>query len=243
MKKLFLFIYLVGIAGYVGYSQMSLTLSDSTGALPPNTTIHKHGTPQAEEILAYIFVKNTSAVAVPVMVKKVVLDTVPGSYNMFCWGLCFSPAVYVSPNPITVNPGRTDSTDFSGHFVPNNTTGSSSMRYVFFSRANPLDSVCVNVSYGAYPLGVATLAENSRMSSAFPNPANNSTTISYSLPVSSSGSIIIRNLLGVVVKEVELQAGSGKVSVSTSDLPEGVYFYSLNMDGKTDNTKKLIIRH
>ena len=42
MKKLFLFIYLVGIAGYVGYSQMSLTLSDSTGTLAPNTTIYKH---------------------------------------------------------------------------------------------------------------------------------------------------------------------------------------------------------
>jgi hypothetical protein len=243
MKKLFLFIYLVGIAGYFGYSQISLSLSDSTGPLANNATIYKYGTPLDDEILAYVFVKNNSADAIPVVVKKVVIDTVPGSINMFCWGLCFGSNVYISPNPISVAAGVTDSSNFSGHYVPNLHSGVSKLRYVFFSRSNPLDSVCVNVVYSAFPVGMEARVEKAVISNAYPNPANSSTTITYSLPGAASGSVMIRNLLGTTVKEITLEANSGKLSLSTGDLPEGVYFYSLIVNGKTDASKKLIIRH
>lgn len=243
MKKFFLFIYLVGIAAYFGYSQMSLSLVDSTGPLANNATIHKYGTPADDEVVAYVYVRNNSANPIPVVVKKVIIDTVPGTINMFCWGLCFGSNVYTSPNPISVLPGRTDSLNFSGHYVPNMISGTSAIRYVFFSRSDPNDSVCVNIVYSAFPVGVETLSEKAEFSNAYPNPANNSTSINYSLPVSSSGSVIIRNLLGVVVKEVMLNQSAGKVSVFTGDLSDGVYFYSLKMNGMTDTTKKLIIRH
>ena len=243
MKKLFLFIYLAVIAAYFGYSQISLSLSDSTGPLANNAFIYKSGTPTADEIVAYVFVKNNTSNTIPVMVKKVVIDTVSGSYNMFCWGLCFAPNVYISPTPINVNAGATDSTNFSGHYVPNTHKGISSLRYVFFDRTNPLDSVCVNIVYTAFPLGINPLAEKATISNAYPNPAKDITTIDYSGPASANGSLIIRNLLGIIVKETLLNANSGKVSVFTGDLPDGVYFYSLNVDGKTGITKKLIVRH
>ena len=243
MKKLFLFTYLACIAAYVGYSQMSLTLSDSTGQIPNNSTIVKNGTPTSDEIVTYLFVTNASTSAVAVLAKKVVIDTITGSYNSICWGSCFTPSIYVSPNPLTVNAGRTDSLDFSGHYVPNAHAGISHIRYVFFNRGNPLDSVCVNIAYAAFPLGMETLAEQPVISNAYPNPAGNSTTFSYSIPSHSSGSLIIRNLLGVVVREFQLNSGSGKLSVATDDLQEGVYFYSLNVNGAPDISRKLIVRH
>ena len=243
MKKLFLLIYLASIATCFGYSQMSLSLSDSTGPLANNATIHRYGTPTSDEIVAYVYVKNNTANSVPVIVKKVVIDTVVGSYNMFCWGMCFAPNVYISPAAISIDAGRTDSLNFSGHYVPNTYKGASSLRYVFFLRGNPLDSVCVNIVYYAYPVGIESLAEKAVISNAYPNPANNSTAFTYSLPGSETGSIMIRNLLGVVVKDVSLDSGADKVSVFTGDLPEGVYFYSFNVAGKTNTSKKLIIRH
>ena len=244
MKKLFLFIYLIGIAGYFGYSQMSLSLSDSTGPLVNNATIYKKGIPTDDEILAYVFVKNNTSNSIPVVVRKVVIDTVTGSLNMFCWGSCFGSNVYFSPTPISILAGRTDSTNFSGHFVPNTHIGTSRLRYVFYSRSDLLDTVCVNVVYSAFfPIGIEVLAEHAKISNAYPNPATNSTTINYSLLASASGNIIIRNLLGSVIKEVPLDSNSGKVSIFTGDLPEGVYFYSLNVNGQTGVTKKLIVRH
>jgi hypothetical protein len=243
MKKLFLFIYLVGIAAYFGYSQMSLSLSDSTGPIANNSIIYKSGTPTDDELVSFVFVTNNSANSIPVIVRKVVLDTIAGSINMFCWGSCFASTVYLSPTPISILPGRTDSTNFSGHYVPNTYPGVSRMRYVFFNRSNQSDSVCVNIYYSAFPLGTETLSENGKLSNAFPNPANNYTTISYSLTGAESGSMIIRNIVGSVVKEVPLNGDSEKASIFTGDLSEGVYFYSLHVEGKMDISRKLIVRH
>jgi len=59
----------------------------------------------------------------------------------------------------------------------------------------------------------------------------------------NAGSVIIRNLLGSVVKKSTLTSEEGKLSIVTGDLPEGIYFYSLDVDGKTMTTRKLIINH
>lgn len=243
MKKFFLFIYLTCIAAYFGYSQLSLSLSDSTGQIPNNSTIVKTGTPSEDEILTYLFVKNNSADSMPVLVKKVIIDTVPGTINMICWGLCFAPNVYVSPNPKYIKPGRTDSLDFSGHYVPNSQIGVSHIRYVFFNRDNTSDSVCVTVAYSAFPLTAGPSPDKPLLSNAYPNPASDRTTLNYSLPSGSSGTITVRNLLGNVVKELGINPGSGKISINTNDLPDGVYFYTITAAGNSDISRKLIIRH
>lgn len=80
---------------------------------------------------------------------------------------------------------------------------------------------------------------------AYPNPANNNATISYSLPSNyRSGKIAIRNMIGKTIKTISISGNStGKQSFSTSDLPSGVYFYSIFGDGKTLSTKKLVVKH
>ncbi len=79
----------------------------------------------------------------------------------------------------------------------------------------------------------------------YPNPANYNTTINYTLSSNyNSGKIIIRNMIGKEVKSISINGGSSaKQVVSTSDLPNGVYFYSIVGDGQTISTKKLIVKH
>lgn len=80
---------------------------------------------------------------------------------------------------------------------------------------------------------------------AYPNPANANATINYSLPSSfRSGKIAIRNMIGKTIKTISISGNStGKQSFSTSELPNGVYFYSIIGDGKTLSTKKLVVKH
>lgn len=80
---------------------------------------------------------------------------------------------------------------------------------------------------------------------AYPNPAKNSATINYSIPSNyRTGNLVVRNMIGSVVKTISINGGStGKQSISTYDLPNGVYFYSIIGDGKTIATKKLIVKH
>ena len=81
------------------------------------------------------------------------------------------------------------------------------------------------------------------LSNGYPNPANSQVTIGYSVPAGTDGTIVIRDVLGSAKKTVRLDAASGKVSINTSDLSSGIYFYSLEVNGKTAQTKKLVVRH
>jgi hypothetical protein len=242
MKKTVLFVlFTISIFSY-GFSQ-SLALADSSGPVVNNSTIYHYGHVSDAEILSYMFVKNTTSATIGVKVKKVEINLVSGSVNSFCWGLCFAPNVYISPDPININAHATDSTDFSGHYTPSGNEGVSTIRYVFFNTTNTSDSVCVNIIYDAYPDGIANQTTKNSLSGAYPNPANNTVNFDYSLNSVNDGSVVIRNLPGIVVKKANLKSTESKVSIFTGDLPEGIYFYSLEINGKSLSTKKLVIMH
>ncbi len=64
----------------------------------------------------------------------------------------------------------------------------------------------------------------------YPNPFNPSTSINYSIPVSSFISLRIYNVLGKEIATLvneEKPAGSYEVNFSAEDLTSGIYFYKL----------------
>ena len=241
MKKFLLLFGFAFMAVLLAYSQ-NLQLSDSAGSIANNATIVKFGLPSDEEVLSFIFVKNTSTDSIAVKVKRVEISTLSGTMNVFCWGLCYDPSVFVSPDSIVIHAGRTDSTNFSGHYKPNGVSGNSTIRYVFYDANAPTDTVCVNVTFAAFPQGINDQA-NITLSNAYPNPASNLVNFSYSVRQNSNAKLIIRNVLGSIVREADIAGTSGKLSINTSDLADGVYFYTFLVNGNSQVTKKLVIRH
>lgn len=77
----------------------------------------------------------------------------------------------------------------------------------------------------------------------YPNPFNAVTTIEYSLPQNSWVNLTVHNILGQQIEllvDSEMGAGFHNASWNASDIPSGVYFYTL----KTDNfqhTKKMLL--
>ena len=85
------------------------------------------------------------------------------------------------------------------------------------------------------------LLDGATLGDAQPNPNSGSTQIPYYLPQNTTGAkIIFTDLLGKVMKEQALQAGYGLMNVDTQDLPGGIYNYSLIVDGKLIDNKKMI---
>lgn len=239
MKKFFLVVYLLGIVACLGYSQ-SLSLSNANGPVPNNSYVNVLGLPSDDEIVAELYVTNNTPDSIPVIVRKVEVDIVPGTANLFCWGLCFSPSVFVSPDPLYIHGNTTNETDFSGHYLPSGFSGMSVLRYVFFDERNPLDSVCANINFQAYPLGIVDPFKGTAIN-AYPNPASGNVTFTYSSQGAAS-SITVRNLLGETVKEISLSGATGKATFNAGDLTSGIYFYSLVVNGNSVATKKLIVR-
>lgn len=88
---------------------------------------------------------------------------------------------------------------------------------------------------------ILTLPEGAFIGDAQPNPNNGSTQIPYYIPDNIGGAqIIFTDMLGKVINETKLTSGYGNVSVDTQGLPNGTYTYSLIIDGKIIDTKKMI---
>ncbi len=86
--------------------------------------------------------------------------------------------------------------------------------------------------------------ERITVSVAYPNPANESATIDYHfLNNSSEAKISLHNLFASQVAEYQLDKSDKKLIIPTENLASGVYYYQLVVDGKTVNSKKIIIRH
>ena len=81
-----------------------------------------------------------------------------------------------------------------------------------------------------------------------PNPFNPSTTISFSLPVESSVTIKLFNMLGQEVAEItssDFQAGNHNLKFDAKELSSGAYIYTLEANGVNGlsfkSTKKMLL--
>lgn len=83
-----------------------------------------------------------------------------------------------------------------------------------------------------------------RVMNVFPNPASDYAQIDYQLSSSpSEAKIVLYNTLYVGVGEYNLDRSERQLRLSTREIPTGVYFYQLLLDGKKVATKKLLVRH
>ncbi|MFU8844095.1 MAG: T9SS type A sorting domain-containing protein [Bacteroidales bacterium] len=82
------------------------------------------------------------------------------------------------------------------------------------------------------------------ISRVYPNPAHQTAHFDFEWKKEmTDAKIIIYNLLGKMVREVEIRENTGTLKINVSDLIEGIYFYSLVVKNQPEVTQKLIIRH
>ncbi|MCF8297513.1 MAG: right-handed parallel beta-helix repeat-containing protein [Saprospiraceae bacterium] len=86
--------------------------------------------------------------------------------------------------------------------------------------------------------------DNSKMSLGqnIPNPSSNLTSIPFSVPKSGNLKFTIRNLVGqeLIIKNMKVKDGESFIDVDISYLSAGIYFYSIEFDGKR-LVKKMVV--
>ena len=245
MQKIILFISLFLFA--INYLlPQSFSLADNKGvAIVSGSTISINGD-TGTIITQKIKIFNNSSSSKTVKVKKVIIDTLTGTENDFCFGgECQMPSIYLSSMSAIIAVGEVDSS-FEGGYRSHSVAGTSIVSYVFFDVNNPLDSVYVNIAYTAnIPSGITNnLFKQIDFPVVYPNPARNYANFSWSIPNSfKNARIVIRDLVGAVVIEKNINSAIGKVSVDVSELRNGVYFYSLLMNESPYITRKLIVKN
>jgi hypothetical protein len=242
MKKLLLFfIASLLFAGLSSAQELTLSMDGD----PIGDTVMVVGDPEDFEILFYAEVTNHTDEAITLQVFRERLSLIEGASSAFCWGLCFSPDVDSSFDGRTIKPDSTSfHGEFSGHYYPLSTIGMSMVKYTFWDQNNPDTRVSVVCKYKASPESIAEeIMRGGFVSEVYPNPATSTVSLNYQLtPQVDQADVKVYNVLGAMVKEAELDRGNGKLSMNIADLKNGVYFYSVLVNGDVYKTKKLIIQ-
>ncbi len=246
MRKIISFIsFFLLVITQTLFSQ-SFSLSNHTGVpIISGTTINITGD-TGTIICQKIKITNNTLFNKNVKVKKIIIDTLPNTENDFCFGgECHIPSIYITPNNTIIAAGKTDSS-FEGNYRPHKVAGTSTILYVFFDSDNVTDSVFVNIAYTAIiPSEIKDDVSNKiEFPAVFPNPVTNYANFSWTIPPNTkTARIVIRDLVGAIVKETIIDSQSGKISVDVKNLQNGLYFYSLLINETPYITRKMIIKH
>ena len=76
-----------------------------------------------------------------------------------------------------------------------------------------------------------------------PNPFDNTTSIGYYIPITySNANIVISSTTGQLLNNIAVEVkGEGSIEIGKASLQSGMYFYTLFVDGKKIDTKRMII--
>lgn len=241
MKKISVLILSFVLSTSIGFSQ-NIKLIFNGITLNNNASIDTFGSNNLMFAIPLVIKNNTNSTA-NIKVKKTVNFSVPGSDISFCFaGNCFDPAVFVSPTTAVINPNSTDSS-YTSDYSANGHNGGTSVTYAFYNINGTGDTAKVTFNFNTSTSVNDIPKADIYFSDAYPNPANNSTTIAYSLPkATNTASIRISNILGSKISEYSLEDLNGRKSIDISNFNEGIYFYSLIINNKIYFTKKLVVK-
>ncbi len=182
---------------------------------------------------------------VRLIAEKVENGVVDGTTNYLCFGQCLSPTVYVT-EPVALTP-ESEPELYSMHYMADDYTmvagEEQSMTYNLYEANNPDDKFVINVVFKYSLDGVVENSIVESFSNAYPSPANSTVYFDYSFTTNASAAIAIYNMMGQEVLRNDISGISGKASVNVSDLTDGVYFYSLIVNGVAEKSSKLVVRH
>jgi len=104
---------------------------------------------------------------------------------------------------------------------------------------------------GAFEYGViSSIAENKNVNSFqlhqnYPNPFNPETSIRFSIPTSENVELNVYNILGqkvsLLINEQKAQ-GEYEIKFNASNLPSGIYIYSLRAGNVFETRKMLLVK-
>jgi hypothetical protein len=216
-------------------------IHDEGGANISGTTVNVNSSITMSQIEYHAKLHNMGSSAKLVKVKRYKLNVGIFAINDFCWTSCYDPSTDVSPFGITVPAGATD-TNFVTHYTHGeDVDGVSTYRFTFYDAANVNDSVSFIINFNI-TVGINEAKANAIVSTAFPNPASTMFSLKYELnQYVQTAKIVVYDMLGKVVKIVDVNDRQGTAKVYLEELNSGVYFYSFMVNDKAVSTKKIVI--
>lgn len=246
MKAGILFGIVALTSSYISVAQSSFQIMDESGNDVTSQVFMATHTSTPNVYDALFTVKNNSTSSLNVGMRRYEVQVVPNTKNYFCWSTCYiAKLAGVKPvweDPVTVAIGANSSVTLMHAFHDSQgIPGLATFRYVVFDSANPSDSAFVDVHFDIQT-AIADVDDFNPDFTLFPNPATGKVFASYNPNQIVTAQLLIRNMLGDAVKNIPLEESFTKKPIDIADLNAGVYFYSIMVNDKALETKRLVIK-
>ena len=83
------------------------------------------------------------------------------------------------------------------------------------------------------------LATSNYQLNNYPNPFNNNTVIEVSIPINTTGQLVVTDVTGKQLKKIVLNQANNQIELKGAELGYGIFFYSLYINGRFVQTKKM----
>lgn len=238
-RLLLLFIFLGGFLITAFASQVQLFKVDGTEILP-NSTLKVIGSPTEPINELIVYVSNMYDAGGLINIERRIIENFNGSDNRFYWNISRK-----SKHKKNFIEAFESNKELVFEFMPNNYSGKSIIEYTFSLDNNPNNSISFKVEYQISQTPNALLnLNNYNVSEAYPNPVISEAKFDFIFPVHyREAKIIIRSLLGSIIVEQAFEGTQGTLNINLQDAQNGIYFYSIVIEGEIKETKKLIIKH
>ncbi|MBX2978187.1 MAG: T9SS type A sorting domain-containing protein [Flavobacteriales bacterium] len=237
------------IAPFAAQAQL-LTLTDGDGQVVNGTVVTHIGSASDPLLTQGLTATINGGQTLNVNMRRYELEVVPGTFNYFCWGVCYDevPAGNLptwnagQEGVISMAPG-TPVNEFKAYLVPNGNAGTNAFRYVWYHTANGTDSVFVDIVFQVSPVGIEEALAPIASMEVFPNPVTGSEAriqIAFNKPVPQA-SLVVYNALGSVVSEQRMPNHANDVILNTSALEPGLYFAVVRAAGRDLATRRIVV--
>jgi hypothetical protein len=205
----------------------------------------------------FFSLKNSTAATINFQVNRSIIngamvdDSCASIY--YCTGsLCYPPISDIdwtpAPNPdAIIGPNETlvDVKGITAHYetCPDHCRDLYVIYRVYNEASGSKDTAKVTVKYTCSTGIDEEVAASAFISDAYPNPASTDFSVNYHMNTFAKSEITITDVLGKKIKEVKLTEKEGNVTINTSQLKEGIYFYSLIVNNHITATRKIVIRN
>lgn len=240
MKKSIFTLILLTLMGYVSAQTLQFewegTVFDEGEIIECTNDEYGFG-----EYIQHMQVRNITSEPMKVLVEKEIIQDLDGVMNSFCWGMCFGPDIFVSPEAIDIPAGEVNTDELSFHALyPEDVYGDVIIKYYAYEERNPDQRISIIVRFRKSGVGVNENVHTMTLGQAYPNPATN--TVSFNYSFGGNLCAVVYNLVGQEVMRQELNANDGQLSFSVADLQGGIYFCTMLVDGRAVSTQKFVVK-
>ncbi|MBL7954850.1 MAG: T9SS type A sorting domain-containing protein [Flavobacteriales bacterium] len=231
------------------HGQQLLTLTDYDGNAVNGTLVVHVGSAESsvEEVGIHAVLEQGGQREVNV--RRYEVDVQATTQNYFCWGICYGPQdagflpVWNSlPQHSLQMQEDVEVNNFKAYHVPMGLEGSSTYRYVFYDVAVPTDSVWVDIEFQSLPVGIEEVASSASLV-VFPNPSKGAD-VQFELDapgLSGASILVIHNAVGQRIRTSTIRAGQPVARLSTEGMAPGMYFASLEHQGRNLVTQRFVV--